>query len=104
MAQELHDEAIMYFKDAMEYDVSSNLYPLATVCFKKGDYEEAIENIQKIFTYNKNNALAHFLLAQTYEKQNKKDSASIEYMKFLKIWKNADKDLPELQMARQKVL
>lgn len=99
MEQGLYDEAIMYFNDSMELDDASCRYPLATAYFKKGEYQKAIDLCQEFFKYNENHALAHLLLAQIYEKQNKHDSAKVEFEKFLVIWKNADEDLPELALA-----
>ena len=103
MEQELYDEAIMYIKDAMKYDYQSNLYPMAYAYFKKGNFENAVYYINKIFSFNRNNGLAHFLLAQTYEKQNKQKLASAEYSTFLKIWKNADDDIREVQEAKARI-
>ncbi len=100
LEQGLYDEAIMYFKDAMELDRASCRFLLATAYFKKGEYQKAIDLCQEFFNYNNNHALAHLLLAQVYEKQNKKDLVKQEYNKFLEIWKNADKDLPELALAK----
>lgn len=103
MEQELYDEAIMYIKDAMKYDYQSNLYPMAYAYFKKGNFENAVYYINKIFSFNRNNGLAHFLLAQIYEKQNKQKLASAEYSTFLKIWKNADDDIREVQEAKARI-
>ena len=100
MSQELLDEAILYFKDAMKYDASSNLYPIACAYFRKGDYESAENNLRQIFKFNPNHALAHYLLAKTYEQQSKKDLATKEYQKFLQIWGDADKDITEVQRAK----
>ena len=100
MAQELYDEAILYFKDAMKYDASSNFYPMACAYFRKGDYDNAVNNLRHIFEFNPNHALAHFMLAKTYEQQNKKDFATKEYQKFLQIWGDADKDISEVQRAK----
>ncbi|UCE07500.1 MAG: tetratricopeptide repeat protein, partial [bacterium] len=99
MEQGLYDEAIMYFKDSIELDPASCRYPLATAYFKKGEYQKAIDLCQEFFKYNENNALAHLLLAQVYEKQNNNDLAVTEYRKFLDIWKDADEGLPELVLA-----
>jgi tetratricopeptide (TPR) repeat protein len=100
MEQGLYDEAIMYFNDGMKLDRSSCRQQLATAFFKKGEYQKAIELCEEAFKYNENNAPAHLLLAQVYEKQNKIDLAKAEYKKFLEVWKNADKGLPEVVLAK----
>jgi len=101
--QELYDEAIMYFKDGMEVDRVSCRYPLATAYFKKGEYQKAIDLCNEFFKYNKNHALAHLLLAQIYDKQEKKDLAISEYKNFLNIWNEADEGLPELDLAKNAI-
>jgi tetratricopeptide (TPR) repeat protein len=103
MQQGLYDEAIMYFKDSMILDKSSYRYLLATAHFKKGNYAQAAELCEEFFKFNQNHALAHFLLAQVLEKQNKNDLAKNEYQKFLTIWKNADKGLAEVVFAQNAI-
>lgn len=103
LAQGLYDEAIMYFVDAMKIDAFTNRYCMANAYFHKGEYEKAIAECRKIFEYNYNHAFAHLLLAQIFEKQYKKEQAVSEYKEFLRIWKNADKNLPEILMARKAI-
>ena len=100
LAQGLYDEAILYFKDSIKDDVSPDLIPLAEAYLKNSNFEKAIETCNKVLKHNPNSALAHFLLAQVFEKQSKKDLATNEYNKFLQIWKNANVNLPELRIAK----
>jgi|GEM_PF-3930784 len=100
MEQDLLDEAIMYFKDSLELDRSSCRYLLATAYFKKGNLQKATALCEEFFKYNENHALARFLYAQILEQQNQKDLASAEFQKFLNIWNDADKDLPEVVLAK----
>ena len=105
-AQGFYDEAIMYFNDAMKYDIFdhvSNRVPLARACFQKQDYQKAIEVCRQIFGYNKNHGLTHLLLAQVYEKQSKDELAIAEYNKFLTIWKDADQDISEILLAKKTI-
>ena len=90
LEQGLYDEAIMYFEDAMKFDIFINRYSLAVAYFHKGDYKESIELCQQIFDYNRNYALAHLLLAKVYAKQGNNKLSTTEYNKFKNIWKNAD--------------
>ena len=53
-----------------------------------------------LLKFNENHAFARLLLARIYEKQNKKDVAKTEYLKFMNIWQNADPGLPELTLAK----
>jgi len=101
MEQGFYDEAIMYFKDAMKFDVFdhvSNRYPLAKAYYLKKDYEKAVETCQQIIHYNKNHAVTHLLLSKIFTKLNKNELATAEYKKFIEIWKDADPDAPELKI------
>ena len=104
MHQGLYDESIMYYSDAMKYDVydySCHRCPLAEAYFRKGNTEKAIEVCNEILSYNDNHAMTRFLLAQIFEDQNKTSLAKKEYKKLNEIWDDADKDLPELRIVKK---
>lgn len=103
LAQGLYDAAILYFEDAMKIDAFNNRYCMAIAYYHKGEYDKAIAECQKIFEYNNNHALTHLLLAKIYEKKFDKQKATSEYKEFLRIWKNADKNLPEIAMAKKAI-
>lgn len=50
---------------------------------------------------NPNYPLAHYHLAQAYERKGQRDRESAEHERFLQVWKDADADLPELLAARK---
>ncbi len=43
----------------------------------------------------------HYRLAKLYEEKGWKEKAIGEFEKFLELWKDADKDLPELVDAKK---
>jgi len=47
--------------------------------------------------------LWHYELAKLYEEKGEKSKAIEQYEKFLEIWKDADKDLPEPHDARKRL-
>jgi DNA-binding winged helix-turn-helix (wHTH) protein/Flp pilus assembly protein TadD len=84
-------------------------YVMAQCYFEKGQFDEAIEAIrkaQRIYNhgqgiyYGGNRAAIYpktfYLLGKIYEKKGDRESAIDNYRKFLDLWKDADKDLPEL--------
>jgi serine/threonine protein kinase len=59
-------------------------------------YEMAEQCLLLALDYNPNYALAHYQLAKLYEKKKYFVKAKYHVEKFLNLWKDADKDLPEL--------
>jgi serine/threonine protein kinase/tetratricopeptide (TPR) repeat protein len=47
--------------------------------------------------------LYHYRLAQVYEQTGKADMAESEFRRFLDLWRNADRDRPELRDAEQRL-
>jgi len=86
------------------------LYNLAECEYKSGQLDEAIKHISKLQTFYNNRygfraiyyPRSFYLLGKIYEKKAQTDLAIENYQKFLDIWKNADKDLPELIDAKKR--
>ncbi len=91
-----------------------NGYNLAQCYFESGQSERAIEAIhtaQRI--YLRSFGAAHYraafyprgfyLLGKIYEKKGDQKLAIENYEKFLDLWKDADKDLPELIDAKSRL-
>jgi len=80
---------------------------LARAYLSKGQIAEAIAEYERLSTFNPKkedrrliSPEYHYSLARLYEKAGSNAKAVREYEKFLKIWKNADSDLPELIEAK----
>ena len=65
---------------------------------------------EKLTTFDPNNKdrrlihpTYHYQLAKLYEQKELKNKAIEKYQKFLKLWKNADEDLPELIDAKKRL-
>ena len=67
----------------------------------------AYNKLVKVDTVGKDRRLIspifHYRLAKLYEKSGNYSSAVVEYKRFLKLWKNADKDHPELMDAHKRL-
>jgi Tfp pilus assembly protein PilF len=59
--------------------------------------------ISAVLRLNSNYPLVHYHLAQAYERRSQQDRAHSEYKRFLKVWKDADADLPEVIAAREQL-
>ncbi len=59
-------------------------------------FDGAENCLQQALEYNPNFALAHYQLGKVYEKKKNFVKAKYHVEKFLNLWKDADKDLPEL--------
>jgi tetratricopeptide (TPR) repeat protein/DNA-binding winged helix-turn-helix (wHTH) protein len=95
-------EALQHRPVAWEMDAFEDC--LANAYLELGRWDEAIAEYQRILRLNPNYPLAEFHLAQVYEKKGRTDLARASYERFLQIWKDADREAPELKLARSKVI
>ena len=88
------------------------LYPLAECQFKNGALDQAEQNAREaseIFSTIETpfRAIYHpkgiLLLGKILEQKGARDQARQQYEKFLKLWKRADEDLPELIDAKARL-
>ena len=83
---------------------------LARTYYLNGDLEKAIAEYERLITFDpKSNDRRlihpkyHYRLAKLYEEKGLKEKAIGEFEKFLELWKDADKDLPELVDANSRL-
>ncbi len=83
---------------------------LARAYLQKGELDKAIAEYERLITFDPNSRdrrlihpKYHYRLARLYEEKGWSDKAIKEYEKFLKIWKDADEDLPELIDAKSRL-
>jgi len=69
---------------------------LGEAYFEKGELNKAVEKFEEVLKINPNYAQTHYLLGQIYQKQGEREKARVHFQKFLEIWKDADKNLPQL--------
>jgi tetratricopeptide (TPR) repeat protein len=90
----------------------SMLYPLAECQFKNGALNQAEQNAREaVDIYSTvetpGRAIYHpksiLLLGKILEQKGLRDQARQQYEKFLKLWKRADEDLPELIEAKARL-
>ena len=74
---------------------------LANAYLKLDRFDEAIAEYRRIVQLNPNYPLAHFHLAQAFQRKGLDDEARQSYRTFLQIWQNADADIPEIIFAKQ---
>ena len=83
---------------------------LARAYREKGKLNKAIAEYERLITFDPNSKdrrliypKYHYRLAKLYEEKGWITKAIKQYEKFLEIWKNADKDLPELIDAKARL-
>jgi serine/threonine protein kinase/Tfp pilus assembly protein PilF len=83
---------------------------LARAYKKNGELNKAIAEYERLTNFDPNirgrlliHPRYHFRLASLYEEKGWFEKATKEYEKFLEIWKDADKDLPELIEAKKRL-
>ena len=102
-------EAIEYFKQVLQHrpptwNIDSSEDCLANAYLELGRLDEAIAEYERILRLNPAYPLAHYHLAQAYERKGEARRAREMYGKFLQLWEKADPDVPEVVAARQWVL
>lgn len=100
------DQAIQDFKDALQcepprWSLDTFEDCLALGYLELGRLTDAINEYERILTGNPNYPLAHYYLAQAYERHGERAKAFAAYQQFLQVWKDADQDLPEVTRARE---
>ena len=97
----------MGYKELIAYNIPFLQDILARAYYRNGELNKAIAEYERLITFDPNSKdrrlihpKYHYLLAKLYEEKDWKGKAIEQYEKFLEIWKNADKDLPELINAK----
>lgn len=111
-ARNEYDAAIRDFQELSQHGLTeqkvTSWYDLAQCYLETEQNAKAIDAIQKMqriyYNYYGNRAALYpksfYLLGKIYEKNGDKKLAIESYEKFLNLWKDADKDLPELSDAQ----
>jgi tetratricopeptide (TPR) repeat protein len=99
-------EAIERFKEALRRPPTIWAIEFLDDCLgnaylEMGRLDEAISEYERILKFNQNYPLAHYHLAQAYERKGLREQARAEYESFLQVWKDADADIPEVIAAKQ---
>jgi tetratricopeptide (TPR) repeat protein len=83
---------------------------LAKAFKEKGHWEKAIEIYEQLTDPNPENRDGrliyprnYYYLAQCYEMKGQRARAARLYKKFLRLWKDADEDRPEVKDARERL-
>jgi tetratricopeptide (TPR) repeat protein len=102
-------DAIESFKEALKHrplysEIDTFEDCLANAYLELGRLDEAIAEYQRVLAINPNYPLAHYHLAQAYERKGERERARVEYERFLEIWRGADSDIPEVIVAKQRLL
>jgi tetratricopeptide (TPR) repeat protein len=101
-------ESIEHFKEALRrppiiWMIDQLEDCLANAYLETGHLDEAISEYERILRLNQNYPLANYHLAQAYERKGQHDQALAACQRFLQVWKDADADLPEVIIARQRL-
>jgi tetratricopeptide (TPR) repeat protein len=101
-------DAVGYFQDALHHVPASSgldLYDdcLADSYLELGMLDSAIKEYQRILGPNPNDALAQYHLAAAYGRKGMLPQARASYERFLRIWRGADSDNPEVLDARNEL-
>ncbi len=96
------------FQTCSDFAKISILYLLAECQYEEGLLDKALESLRKLQPINSNfyywranyYPKSFYLMGKIYEKKGDTNLAIKNYEKFLELWKDADKDLPDLIDAK----
>ena len=100
------EEALENFREALRrspatWDIDALEDCLANAYLELRRFDDAIGEYERILRLNPNYPLARFYLAQAYEGKGLNEEARANYLQFLEIWKDADKNIPEIKTAKK---
>lgn len=100
------DEAIAQFQEALRYwaplagaDREEDF--LADAYLQLGRLDEAIAEYERVLRLYPGSALAQYHLGLAWQRRGRPDLARAAFQRFLKMWKDADRDIPETVAARR---
>jgi len=107
-----HEEAFKLLNDAIEKEKNLGywepphytrpvLESLGQAYLRAEKYKQATEVYERILKVRPNSGFVYLAIARDFAKANDKAKASEFYKQFLKVWVNADKDLPQIQEAEK---
>jgi DNA-binding winged helix-turn-helix (wHTH) protein/tetratricopeptide (TPR) repeat protein len=88
---------------ALYWNVDDYETCLADAYLRARRFAPAIAEYERILAENPHRALPRFHLAQALEQTGERDRALAEYRRFLEVWRDADRDLPEVRTAAERV-
>ena len=102
--------SLSYGRTFTWYNLPLDQDVLARAYQKMGNLDKAIEECRKLVTFDPAskdrrmlNPVYHYRLAQLYEQKGLREEAKKEYARFLRLWKEADPGLPELEDAGKRL-
>ena len=107
------DEAIKLSREAIEEELKlgysePSLYPqpmeevAGKICLQLKRWKEAEEFFRVALERDPGSGRAYFGLMQAQQNSGQQSEARETYSKFMKAWKQADEDLPEMKLAKEK--
>jgi len=105
-------QALTLLPAQSELEFSQALFfePLASAYFEAGDWEEAQKKYERIIAlttgrllYGDIYARSFYMLARVYEKRGMRKQASEHYEKFIRLWKDADQGISEIDDAKKRL-
>jgi serine/threonine protein kinase/DNA-binding SARP family transcriptional activator len=99
-----YPERVIFYNSPISKDILARAY------IKKGNIDKAISEYERLIHFNpqsKDRRLMypkyHYFLAKLYQQKDQKNKAVQQLKKFLELWKNADKDIPDIIDAKKRL-
>jgi tetratricopeptide (TPR) repeat protein len=106
LRRDLRQQALENFSraaDVKSLDRTFFVNALGGAYFRVGELDGAIEALESVLVMNPNYAQAHYLLGLAYEKKGRKAETRRHFEQLVRVWRDADANLPQLVEARKRL-
>jgi len=106
LRQDLHQQALenlIRAANVKSLDRTFFVNALGEAYLRIGDLDKATQQLESVLEMNPNYAQAHYLLGLAYEKKGRNEKAKQHFEELVEIWRDADKDLPQLAEAKKRL-
>ena len=94
-------EAVKFLQKAIQLDPN---FAMKVPILTQADWMKQLMSTCVSFARIRIILLAHYHLAEAYERKGEREQAAAAYERFLQSWKHADPDIPEIENAKGRFL
>ncbi|MFC1683750.1 tetratricopeptide repeat protein, partial [Candidatus Zixiibacteriota bacterium] len=106
LSKDFFQEAVESFHRAAEIKSLEPAFYQSAVAmgyYRAGKLSRAMEQLESVLRINPNYVPAHYLLGVIHEQEGREAEARHHFAEYLRIWENADEDLPQFVEVKKRI-